>query len=129
MSDQKGAAPKIMVAEDSPDARHLLGFVLTERGYRVVSAADGREAVELARRECPDLILIDVNMPGVDGLTAVRSLRGDEGACSGVPIIAMTGFDTQGTKLAASEAGCNAYVCKPIDIDRLLEMVDSLLPG
>src|ERR1051325_2365992 len=99
----------ILVAEDSADTRAVLMRALAFRGYHVVEAADGREAVELARSERPDLVIMDLNMPVMDGLAATERIRELRDKCGNVPVVAATAFDTYGIKDAALEAGCNAY--------------------
>ena len=108
----------ILVVEDSTDTRNVLSFSLTKYGYNVVTAVNGREAVEVALRERPDLILMDLNLPLMDGLAATEQIREHEGLQK-VPILAVTAYDTYGMKEAAEEAGCEGYIRKPIDFDRL----------
>lgn len=108
----------ILVVEDSKDTRNVLRFSLTRSGYKVLTAVNGREAVSVALGERPDLILMDLNMPLMDGLAATQQIRAHE-ELSGVPILAVTAFDTYGMKEAAEEAGCDGYIKKPIDLNRL----------
>ncbi|MFL6336300.1 MAG: response regulator [Pyrinomonadaceae bacterium] len=117
----------VLVAEDSADTRAVLRRVLATYGYRVVEAADGGEAVELAVRECPDLVLMDLNMPVMDGLAATERIRELKGRCGDVPVVAVTAFDTYGMREAASEAGCDAYLLKPLALDELEAVVAGLL--
>jgi len=119
----------ILVADDSADTRAVLRRMLAYRGYRVVEAADGREAVEVALRECPDLVVMDLNMPVMDGLAATERIRKLGARCGDVPIIAATAFDTYGIREAALEAGCNAYLLKPLDLDELESVIAGLLAG
>jgi two-component system, cell cycle response regulator DivK len=116
----------IMVVEDSEDTRYVLGLALRNEGYRVVTAADGREAVETAVRVRPDLILMDLNLPELDGLAATQQIR-EHDELRHVPILAITAFDTYGIKEAALEAGCNKYLIKPLDLDYLGELLRSIL--
>jgi len=103
------------------------GFSINgSKGFRISEAANGEEAVEAARRECPALILMDLNMPRIDRLTAARKIRGCKELCRGVPMVVVTAFDTYGMKEAAEEAGCDAYPATPIDqaeFDRTLRRV------
>jgi two-component system cell cycle response regulator DivK len=108
----------ILIVEDSRDTRNVLSFSLTRNGYKVVTAVNGEEAVEVALRERPDLILMDLNMPLMDGLVATEHIREHE-ELRKVPILAVTAYDTYGMKEAALEAGCNGYIKKPIDFKRL----------
>ena len=117
----------ILVAEDSADTRAVLLRVLVSDGYRVVEAADGREAVELAVSECPDLVVMDLNMPVMAGLAAIERIRELKDRCGDVPVVAVTAFDTYGMKEAAFEAGCNAYLLKPLVLDELESVVAALL--
>lgn len=119
----------LLVADDSADTRTVLRRTLARRGYRVVEAADGREAVEVALRECPDLILMDLNMPVMDGLAATERIRELKERCGDVAIVAVTAFDTYGMKEAALEAGCDAYLLKPLALDELEEVVARLIVG
>src|ERR1051325_3071777 len=98
----------ILVAEDSADTRAVLMRALAFRGYKVVEAADGREAVEVAVSECPDLVVMDLNMPVMDGLAATERIRELRDKCGNVPVVAVMAFDTYGMKEAALAAGCNA---------------------
>src|SRR3569832_1926268 len=95
----------------------------------VVEAANGREAIEMMERLCPDLILMDLNMPEVDGLTAAETIRKYDDRCAGVPIIAITAYDTFGIEEAAREAGCDAYIRKPLDMPHLEKTVSGFLYG
>jgi CheY-like chemotaxis protein len=123
------APATVLVVDDSTDTRAVLRRTLARRGYRVVEAADGREAVEAALRECPDLILMDLNMPVMDGLAATERIRELKERCGDVAIVAVTAFDTYGMKEAAIEAGCDAYLLKPLALDELEEVVARLLAG
>ncbi len=117
----------ILVAEDSADTRAVLCRVLAFNGYRVVEAADGREAVEVALSECPDLVVMDLNMPVMDGLAATERIRELKDRCGKVPVVAVTAFDTYGMREAAVEAGCDAYLLKPLVLDELETVVEKLL--
>jgi CheY-like chemotaxis protein len=117
----------VLVAEDSADTRAVLRRVLASYGYRIVEAADGREAVEAAVRECPDLVVMDLNMPVMDGLAATERIRELKDRCGNVPIVAVTAFDTYGMRDAALEAGCDAYLLKPLALDELESVVAGLL--
>jgi two-component system cell cycle response regulator DivK len=103
----------ILVAEDHPDSRDALRALLEAYGYRVHLAEDGREAVHRAVEFQPDLILMDIMMPGVDGLQATRELR-QRGDVRQVPILALTAME--GGRERAMEAGCDDYISKPIDL-------------
>jgi two-component system, cell cycle response regulator DivK len=119
----------VLVAEDSADTRAVLRHALASYGYHVVEAADGRQAVELAQSECPDLIVMDLNMPVMDGLAATERIRELRERCGDVPIVAATAFDTYGIREAALEAGCDAYLLKPLDLDEFESVIAGLLAG
>ena len=129
MSRFEGGVATVLVVEDSGDTRTIIRLELERWGYRVIEAANGREALEIVEEFCPDLILMDLNMPEVDGLTAAQAIRHYDENCAGVPIIAVTAFDTFGIEEAAREAGCDAYIRKPFDMPRLEKTVSGLLYG
>ncbi len=97
----------------------MLRIFLESVGCSVVEAASGEEGVEAARRACPDVVLLDLNMPVLDGLGAAERIRSVGGRCRDVPIIAITAFDIYGMREAALEAGCDEYLTKPLDFARL----------
>jgi CheY-like chemotaxis protein len=117
--------PTVLVAEDSTDTRIMLKRAFELKGYRVFEAENGREALEITRRQRPSLIVMDLNMPVVDGLEAIERVRKLEGNGEHVPIVAITGFDVYGMEEAAFETGCSIYLNKPIDLDEL----DRVLKG
>ena len=117
----------VLVAEDSADTRAVMRRVLASYGYCVVEAADGREAVAAAVRLCPDLVVMDLNMPVMDGLAATERIRELRDKCGDMPIVAVTAFDTYGMREAALEAGCTAYLLKPLALDELESVVAGLL--
>ncbi len=119
----------ILVVDDYDDGRVLLRRLLESKGFRVSEASNGEEAVEVVRRRCPDLILMDLNMPRMDGLTAARKIRECRELCAGVPMVAVTAYHTYGMKEAAEEAGCDAYVAKPIDQAEFDRTLRRLLPA
>jgi len=112
-----------MVVDDTADVRELMALELRSQGYDVVEAADGREAVELAKQKCPDLILMDIQMPEVDGLEAARLIREIKGLCR-MPIVAFSAYGYGETnKWRALDAGCDEYVNKLEGINRLPDIV------
>ena len=116
---QPGAgAPTVMVAEDYVEVRDMISMVLSMSGYRVVEACNGLEAVELARRERPDAILMDLNMPVLNGFDATRRIR-EMPEMADVPVLAITAYGTPDYHLKALAAGCNKLITKPLDLDRL----------
>jgi two-component system, cell cycle response regulator DivK len=128
LSQFGGTHPTVLVAEDSEDTRRVLSLELRHRGCRVLTAADGREAVETALVAHPDLILMDLHMPCLDGLAATAQIRAHS-ELEAVPIIAVTAFDTYGIREAALEAGCQEYLLKPLDLCALERALRSVLPG
>ncbi|PYS77597.1 MAG: response regulator [Acidobacteria bacterium] len=128
MAHSVAACPTILVVADVEDTRVMLRSSLEARGYRVVEAADGEEAVEAARRVCPDLILMDLNMPLMDGLEAAKCIRECKELCKSAPILAITAFDTYGMEEAALEAGCNGYIRKPLDTEEAERTLRSFIP-
>lgn len=112
----------ILVVEDFEDSRFMLKQLLELSGYRVLEAANGREAVELAESECPDLVLMDLSMPVLDGLSATRLIRRIESICH-VPVVALTAHCSDEYVEAAREAGCDHFVSKPVDFDMLLDVI------
>lgn len=109
--------PKILYIEDNLDNRILVRRVLQVEGYQVLEAADGPSGIELALEERPELILVDINMPNMDGYEVTRRLRALDQFHS-VPIIALTAKVMKGDREKTLEAGCSGYIEKPIDVDR-----------
>jgi CheY-like chemotaxis protein len=117
----------VMVVEDFEDNRFMMRRLLETSGYRVLEAINGEEAVRIAEIERPDLILMDLSLPLLDGLAATRRIREREGLLH-VPIIAVSAHDTADFHAEALAAGCNDYVTKPIDFDQLESLLHRLLP-
>ena len=120
--------PVVLLVDDSEDTRHVLCLELRHMGCRVVTAADGCEAVEMALSVHPDLILMDLNLPRLDGLAAAERIRGHS-ELDEVPIIAVTAFDTYGIREAALEVGCQDYLLKPLGPGALERVLRGALPG
>ena len=120
-------APLVMVVEDFEDNRFMMRRLLEMSGYRVIEAMNGEEAVEVAWRERPGLILMDLSLPLLDGLAATRRIR-QQPELRNVPIVAVSAHDTADFHADALAAGCNDYVTKPIDFDQLEALLDRLLP-
>lgn len=114
------------VVDDSDDIREVVSFVLSGRGYRVVEAENGQAALEMAQKECPDLILMDLSMPVLDGFGAVRGIRQITEMCD-VPIVAISAHNTVDHRTKALVVGFNDYLTKPIDLFRLMTLIQSLL--
>ena len=119
---------KILVAEDDVDLQSLLGKVLAAKGHSVVTAGDGETAVALTGSEKPNLVLMDLNLPGIDGFEATRQLKADAGT-KAIPIIALSVETLAANRDAIYDAGCEAFVNKPIDMDNLIEKISEVLGG
>ena len=117
----------ILVVEDSDDIRATLRHFLLLNRYHVLEAINGQEAVEFVEQQCPDLVLMDLNMPFMDGLEATERIRRCRDLCERVPILAMTAYDTYGMREAAIGAGCNDYILKPIDLAQLEKTIRQIL--
>lgn len=118
--------PLILVVDDFEDNRAMYAVYLTYSGYDVAEAADGEEAVEVARRRMPDAIVMDLSLPVMDGWEATRRLKADE-RTRHIPIIALTGHALAGHSRGAREAGCDAFLAKPCLPEMLVEKVQDLL--
>jgi CheY-like chemotaxis protein len=116
----------ILVVDDMSDNIILISLSLQDFGYRVVTATNGADALNVAKLARPDLILMDIAMPQQDGLAATRRIR-EESELQDVPVVALTAFDTDGFRQAAFDAGFNGYLTKPIDFDRLRNLITKLL--
>ena len=125
--DNGSAPPTVMVVEDFEDNRFMMRRLLEMSGYRVLEAVNGEEAVELAHKERPQLILMDLSLPQLDGLAATRRIR-QYPDMKDVPIVAVSAHDTADFHADALAAGCNDYVTKPIDFDQLEALLSRLLP-
>src|SRR6185369_8744253 len=116
----------ILVVDDSADNVAVISLDLQQQGYRVVTASDGEDGVTVATQTMPNLILMDINLPTLDGLGATRRIRQTEGLRD-VPIVAITAFGTEGFQRAAYDAGVSGYLTKPLDFDRLHTLIARLL--
>ena len=121
-----GETPTILLVEDTEDNRHMMKKLLEMSGYRVLEATNGEEAVEVTSKESPELILMDLSLPIIDGLAATRLIRNlPEG--NHLPIIAVSAHDTADFHADALAAGCDAYITKPINYPELEEVVARLM--
>jgi CheY-like chemotaxis protein len=118
--------PKILLVEDNEMNRDMLSRRLIRKGYEVVMALDGQQAIEMAGSESPDLILMDMSLPVIDGWEATRRVKAAD-RTRGIPVIALTAHAMAGDREKAIEAGCDDYDTKPIDLPRLLEKITALL--
>lgn len=117
---------RILLVEDNEMNRDMLSRRLSRRGHEITIAVDGQQAVELATAEKPELILMDMSLPIIDGWEATRRIKGDP-ATGAIPIIALTAHAMQGDREKALEAGCDDYDTKPVELKRLLEKIQGLL--
>lgn len=118
----------VLVADDNGDTRRVVRWMLEQKGYAVIEAADGRQAVAAAVSQRPDLILMDLIMPILDGFDAIRQVREHE-ELRGVPVIAMTARDVATSRDRAEDLGFNQYLSKPLDFLRLNIVIEKLLGG
>ena len=116
------AGRSILIVEDNPANMKLAIFVLEQAGYRVLSAVDAELGLTLAREQHPDLIMMDVQLPGMDGLAATALLKQDETTRS-IPVIALTALAMKGDEARIRDAGCDAYIAKPMRYQEVLATV------
>ena len=117
---------KVLLVEDNETNRDMLSRRLTRRGFDVVFAVDGKQGVALAHSEKPDIILMDMSLPVMDGWEATRCVKADD-ATRSVPVIGLTAHAMSGDREKAIEAGCDDYDTKPVEIDRLIGKIERLL--
>jgi two-component system cell cycle response regulator DivK len=118
--------PKVLVVEDNEMNRDMLSRRLMRRGFEVLTAVDGEQGVRMAKAERPDLILMDMSLPVLDGWGATRQIKAEPGTQS-IPLIALTAHAMAGDRDKALQAGCDDYDTKPIELPRLLDKMDRLL--
>ena len=119
---------KVLVVEDNPNNMKLITLVLKKHGYETIEAVSGEDGVEKAATENPDMILMDVLLPGIDGLETTRQIRKIE-SMKDVPIIAITSYAMAGDRDKVMEAGCNGYFEKPIDPLTIIEKIEKIVKG
>ena len=117
---------KVLYVEDNIDNRILVRRILVAEGYNILEAQDAKEALQVVQSQRPDLILMDINMPEIDGYTLTTRLKGMPGLSS-VPIIALTANVMRGDRERSLEAGCDGYIQKPIDVDQLPTQIKRFL--
>ncbi len=128
MEHENNYAPTVLIVDDFDDSRSLMALNLKSDGYNIAEASNGREAIESARRARPDLVLMDLSLPALDGLSATCRLR-ELDAMRDVPIVAFSAHHAGTHARAALAVGCDEYLEKPIDMDVLREVVARLLAG
>ena len=116
----------ILVVDDSADNVAMISLFLQQQGYRVVTAANGEDAITVAAQMMPNLILMDINLPALDGLGATRRIR-ESDALRDIPVVAITAFGTEGFQRAAYDVGVSGYLTKPLDLDRMHQLIARLL--
>ena len=121
-------AKLILIVEDEPKNITLLRDLLQVSGYSTIEATDGKQGVELANAKKPDLILMDIQMPEMDGLEATRILKADA-TTSNIPVLALTSYAMKGDEERILQAGCDGYLAKPFNIQELLKTVAEYLSG
>lgn len=119
---------KILVVEDNDNNLYLITFILEKAGHNVIAAKTGEEGVARALKERPDLILMDIQLPGIDGLETTRRIR-ESKTDSEVPIIALTSYALVGDREQVMSAGCNGYIEKPINPVTIMEEIEKYLAG
>ncbi len=117
---------KTLIIEDNENNMYLTSFLLANAGHEVIQAFDGQAGVDRAKEVVPDLILLDIQLPKMNGYDVARALRRDA-SLSSIPIVAITSYAMPGDREKALEAGCNGYIKKPIDPDTFLGEVESYL--
>jgi len=122
------AVKKILLVEDNEMNRDMLSRRLTKRGYALVMAVDGAEGVAMARSESPDLVLMDMGLPVIDGWTATRQIKANP-ALARIPVIALTAETAEGDREKCLASGCDDYDTKPVDLERLIGKIEALLAG
>ena len=126
MAERRPADLTILVVEDYDDMSLAMRLALERQGYHILEASDGEQAVEVAARERPEVILMDLSLPVMDGLKATERIRADPASRDTI-IVAVTAHQEQDYRARALAAGCNAFVTKPIDFDWLKDLLDKLL--
>ncbi|HVF28765.1 MAG TPA: response regulator [Pyrinomonadaceae bacterium] len=128
MAETNFPGQKVLVVEDYDDNRLMLKTLLERRGYSVLEAVNGEEAVEMAQREHPDLILMDINLPLLDGFVATQYIRQQEDLRD-TPIVALTAYGNSQSREVALAAGCNDYLEKPVNFAQVERLLKHYLPG
>ena len=117
---------KILIVEDNEKNMYLISYILKKKGYEIIGATTGEEGVELAIKEKPDLIIMDIQLPGIDGLETTKRIRAS-GTNGNIPIIAITSYAMTGDREKALEAGCTGYIEKPINPDTVISEIEKYL--
>lgn len=118
--------PRILVVEDNEWSRDIIARRLARRGYQVIVAADGKRGIALAQSQSPDLILMDMSLPEIDGWEATRRLKADP-ATRAIPVVALTAHAMASDRQKATDAGCDDYHTKPVDFENLVRSIEAFL--
>ncbi|MBF4509380.1 MAG: response regulator [Aeromicrobium sp.] len=118
-------ARRILLVEDNPQNRYLMTYLLESKGHVVDVAEDGEQALTILEDQVPDLILMDMQLPRVDGYEATRRIKADDRLRS-VPLVALTAHSMKGDRARAVDAGCDAFVSKPVDAEEILALVERM---
>lgn len=118
--------PIVLVVEDNEMNMQLVEYLLEESGFRILKASSGEEALEIATVEVPDLVLMDIHLPGMDGLAVVQQLKADE-RTRDVPILALTAHAMRGDRDRFLQAGCDGYISKPIDVSSFIPSISGYI--
>ena len=116
---------KILVVEDNENNLYLITFILEKKGYKVIAARTGEDGIEMALKDRPDLILMDIQLPGIDGLETTRRIRASKTG-NDVPIIALTSYALVGDREQVMNAGCTGYIEKPINPETIMGEIDKI---
>lgn len=122
------AGERILLVEDNSLNRRVAEFILKSRGYVVIEAKTGQEALELSELHLPDLILMDLQLPGLDGFATTRAIKSHDRTGS-IPVVALTAYAMSGDAERALDAGCEGYITKPVDPEKFAEIVAGYLKG
>ena len=117
-----------LIIEDNEDNMVLISFIMKQAGYELIEARTGEEGVDLALSCRPDVIILDIQLPGIDGNEVLRRIRASETGGS-IPVVAMTSFAMTGDRERLLAAGCNGYIKKPIDPERVIEQIQDAVEG
>ena len=126
MSEDPAALPTVLLVEDNEAIRNAFSILLGESGYRVLTAASGKEAIDSARDHRPDLVVLDLGLPDIGGLDVARTLKGGS-ETRHIPIVALTGRALEVDQEACMAAGCDGYFTKPIDTEQLLKLLPTFM--
>jgi CheY-like chemotaxis protein len=117
---------RILIVEDNPDNLELVRFLINQAGHQVLAATDGRKGLALARQQLPDLILLDLGMPELDGWSVAEELKKDP-LTNSIPVVAITAYTLPGDRRRAIEAGCDGYISKPLNVSTFIEEISQYL--